>query len=867
MNNNYDNDNKKLGPYTIIPSHLYVERSADTQIKRLLNDMGRPGYILVARQMGKTNLLLNAKRELETDIDIFAYIDLSNRFETDRECFRNIIDKIIDSNFDKLKEVESKIEESRVGSKLPAHREHVRELRLILSQIKGKLIINLDEIDSLTAADYSDKIFAQIRSVFFERVNFIELERLNYILSGVAEPSDIIKDKSISPFNIGQKILLGDFTRHEFDNFLVKASLHDKLSENMKDRVYYWTGGNPRLTWEVLSEVENIVLDDIEVQPQDVDKIVQELYLNNYDRPPIDHIRSLMISSPELREGVLSIYYNKLEQLTDSVKSKLYLAGILSSDYEKGSLCIKNKIIERSLSLDWLVEVNKSKKVSLSKAEEYFENKEYEQAKELYRKLLKEGAVQSDKLITIYNRLGACYFLLGEYGQVIATYEENMLDKETWPALYVEQLYMLACSYFQEGMGSEAQVCVNELSTLKTGALEKHIKLLQTKIKLQRGIIDAVDIEVELEAFIAENDEGKPSEVISSSYFTLGKLKAESSPQDAFNNFILCKKYCESEKHKIKPLIHALSIIPSDFEVIGREIISLFSAANIFLDEQEPQDLDVNANDILLLINTADKLDRRSYIEELFNTLSLNCVKEQLRFGSFMLNISLSILQQGKIELSKYMLSYTSELNRSLTTADEAFMASKYLAFSHRLQGNIPNQKAENAYFKGAQNYITTVDQNDIFLFERKILDLIKLGENHKARSYCDLIISIEGINANISKARLLTILLLKMRSHVIKEEKKEEAEGLLKILNEIDQDELALKDLTKADIKRFRKEVNATIVHNTVVKQIINERKYRRNEVVDVKHLDSGEIERKIKYKKVMEKHRKQLCEILDSE
>lgn len=866
MNNNYDNDNKKLGPFTIIPSHLYVERSADTQIKRLLNDMGRPGYILVARQMGKTNLLLNAKRELETDIDIFAYIDLSNRFETDRECFRNIIDKIIDSNFDKLEQIEAIIEKNREGRQLPAHREHVRELRLILSKIEGKLIINLDEIDSLTAADYSDKIFAQIRSVFFERVNFIELERLNYILSGVAEPSDIIKDKSISPFNIGQKILLGDFTRNEFDSFLVKAALSSKMSDSVKDRVYYWTRGNPRLTWEVLSEIENIVLNETTPNVENVDEIVQELYLNNYDRPPIDHIRSLMISSPELREGVLSIYYNKLEQLSDSVKSKLYLAGILSSEYEKGFLGIKNKIIERSLSLDWLVEVNKSKKVSISKADEQFENKDYDKAKELYKKLLKEEGLHGDKLNNICYKLGACYFLSGDYRKTIDTYENSMLERDVWPLLYVEQYYMLAYSYFKESLYEDAQKCLNELATLKTGHLEKPIKLLEYKIQFQNGLLEPYDVINKLKNFINENDEGTPNVVISSSYFTLGKLKSEGSPEEAYKYLMLCKDYTENNKQKIKPLIHALNTDKSRFEEIGREIILLFKESDVFLDEQEPQDLDVNDSDILLLIDIADKKDKRTFIEDLLNTLSMHCVKEKSGFGSFVLNLSVSILQQGKIELSKYMLAYTANLDRNYTAAEIAFLANKFLALSHRLQGHTPNQQAEEAFFKGAQNYITTVDPNDIYLFERKVYDLIIDGENKKARYYCDLIISIEGINANISKARLLTILLLKMRSHGDKQDKKDDAERLLHILNEIDQDELVLKDIPKTDLKKFRNEVNSTIVNNTVIKQVVNQQKYGRNEIVDVKHLDTGIVERNVKYKKVMEKHMNKLCEVIDN-
>ena len=53
---------KKLEPNTIIPPELYVERAADRHLKTTIAAMGRPGYVLVARQMGKTNLLINMMR-------------------------------------------------------------------------------------------------------------------------------------------------------------------------------------------------------------------------------------------------------------------------------------------------------------------------------------------------------------------------------------------------------------------------------------------------------------------------------------------------------------------------------------------------------------------------------------------------------------------------------------------------------------------------------------------------------------------------------------------------------------------------------------------------------------------------------------
>ena len=44
---------KRLKKYTSIPPHLYVNRKADEQLNRIVDEMQRPGYVLVARQMGK----------------------------------------------------------------------------------------------------------------------------------------------------------------------------------------------------------------------------------------------------------------------------------------------------------------------------------------------------------------------------------------------------------------------------------------------------------------------------------------------------------------------------------------------------------------------------------------------------------------------------------------------------------------------------------------------------------------------------------------------------------------------------------------------------------------------------------------------
>ncbi|MEJ2629564.1 MAG: hypothetical protein P8078_13555 [bacterium] len=153
---------KILRKYTTVPPELYVHRDADRQLRNIIDEMERPGYILVARQMGKTNLLLNAKRELEDRENIFSYIDLSVLYNSSRECFRGIIDTIVETHKDLFGTSLKQILDCRRTQELPPHKEYERELTILLNAFEGRIIILLDEIDALLAVDFSDQIFAHL---------------------------------------------------------------------------------------------------------------------------------------------------------------------------------------------------------------------------------------------------------------------------------------------------------------------------------------------------------------------------------------------------------------------------------------------------------------------------------------------------------------------------------------------------------------------------------------------------------------------------------------------------------------------------------------------------------------------------------
>lgn len=426
-----------LSPATIIPQHLYIERAADRQLNTVVDDMGRPAYILVSRQMGKTNLLINMKRTRVQDLVV--YFDLSNRFDSARKLFRYVIDSIVESNAELLDGVMDQIYRQRAMHSLEANVEYDRHLRLILKKCGKRLVIVLDEIDSLIGCAYSDAVLAQIRSMYFSRINYAEYDNLTYVLSGVAEPSELIKDKNISPFNIGEKIYLEDFTREEFFRFVSQANL--PVSDEVVDRVFWWADGNPRISWDICLQIETELQSVKNFLTQHVDEIVDKLYLRNFDRAPVDHIRTLVESDPSIRNAVMSIRYDRSDFADDKIKGKLYLAGI-TKPMSDGSLKIKNRVIEAALSERWIQQLESADKSVLVRAGEAYAAGLYSDSIKYYEQALSEEEFAESLSDLKRMELGLAYLWCDDYKKAVEQF--SMVAKNTHDAK-LQQLAFMQC--------------------------------------------------------------------------------------------------------------------------------------------------------------------------------------------------------------------------------------------------------------------------------------------------------------------------------------------------------------------------------------------------------------------------------------
>lgn len=442
----------ELKSYTIVPDNLYVERKADIQLHNIIEAMQRPGYVLVSRQMGKTNLLLKAKRKWENNKDLFVYIDMSNIDGTEKECFQALIDTAIDTHEDILGNLRERIQDLRriniTKSPVQSHNEEIREL---LKAVPRKLVFILDEIDSLTRTPFSDNVFSQIRSIYFSRVNYPVLEKLTYVLSGVVEPTEIIKNPKISPFNIGEKILLDDFSHEEYLSFIQKAGL-EFFENDVIERIYYWTSGNPRITWDVCYELQNIGTITAEI----VDELIKRLYLTAFDKAPIDTIRNLVKEDRDLRDAIVQLAYDKGSTLSDKIKSKLYLSGIVN--YSDNDVMIKNRIIKESLSLNWLQKVEEEEKGLLTYAIELHRKELYHESIQKFETYLGNNDFPEENASFYYYYMGSCYYHLKEFEKSLHYLTLKPIDVKLSSAEYKNENFLCGADCLKLGRDDEALV-------------------------------------------------------------------------------------------------------------------------------------------------------------------------------------------------------------------------------------------------------------------------------------------------------------------------------------------------------------------------------------------------------------------------
>jgi hypothetical protein len=350
----------------------YVERQADKDLCTSLL-RGEFCYVLTSRQMGKSSLMVRAVRRLRQEGVAVAVLDLT-------AIGQNLT---IEQWYDGLT--------ARLGQQLDLEDELLafREAHLdwgplqrwisaietvVLARVSSPLVIFIDEIDLVRSLPFStDEFFAAIRECYNRRAREPRFGRLSFGLLGVAAPSDLIRDTRMTPFNIGRRIELDDFTANEAAPLANGLGTNEATAQTLLARILYWTGGHPYLTQRLCSALADALSSPSSTRagaapappplpiPQTVDHLADKLFLSRQARERDDNlifVRERILRSETDVPGLLLLYRKVhggqpvANDETNPLISILRLSGITRNF--SGYLGVRNRIYRRVFDPAWI---------------------------------------------------------------------------------------------------------------------------------------------------------------------------------------------------------------------------------------------------------------------------------------------------------------------------------------------------------------------------------------------------------------------------------------------------------------------------------------------------------------------------------
>ncbi len=335
---------------------VYLERSADRDLLEHCR-AGDFSYILTSRQMGKSSLMIRTAERLTAEGVLPVIVDLTEfGAQTSAEQWYKGFLTVVQDTLS-LKTPVSAWWATQADHAF-GHR-FTRYLReVVLAERSERLVIFVDEIDTTLRLNFTDDFFTAIRFLYQLRAVDATLQRLSFVLIGVATPGDLIKDVARTPFNIGHRIELTDFTAEEAQALTTHLAVPAPYDRDLVAWTMRWTGGHPYLTLRTIRSLAESP--PPEWTAEAVDERINALFFREGGETDsnLQFVRDMLTKKAFDREAVLRTYgrARRGEQVPDQeldlVTSWLKLSGVVCR--REGWLRVRNAIYEEVFDERWV---------------------------------------------------------------------------------------------------------------------------------------------------------------------------------------------------------------------------------------------------------------------------------------------------------------------------------------------------------------------------------------------------------------------------------------------------------------------------------------------------------------------------------
>jgi WD40 repeat protein len=341
----------------------YIARTADTDLLESLR-AGTYCYVLTSRQMGKSSLMVRAATVLREEGVRCVVLDLTAIGQNlSAEQWYDGLLNLVGRQLDMEQELEAFWLSHPSLGPLQRWMRAIREVVLLpvpsSDNLPRSCVFFIDEIDAVRSLPFSaDEFFAGIRECFNRRTEDSLYERITFCLLGVATPADLIRDTRTTPFNIGRRIELHDFTQDEASP--LSTGIHKQMAAGdlLLERILFWTHGHPYLTQRLCRAVQE---DPSVMMPRDVDRLCEQFFFTVRSQEQDDNllfVRDRLLRSDVELSGLLLLYGDILrgknirDDELDPAVDVLRLSGVVRS--EAGRLVVRNRIYARVFAAEWV---------------------------------------------------------------------------------------------------------------------------------------------------------------------------------------------------------------------------------------------------------------------------------------------------------------------------------------------------------------------------------------------------------------------------------------------------------------------------------------------------------------------------------